>query len=200
MAAIYKTDLEIEASKGAFTIWHKVVTECHNRVLTHASDLLPALSGIVTRLQMFGAGESLAGLWVRKLHDEMLSYISMSRTGKPWIRPQPYRVPNWSWASLVRPLQQNVYDTVLCCSNHYGADDPIPNFCRILQASCTPAGRDENGAVFSGQVKLWGILIRIDYEYEEDSGTKRYVIPLDKLLSSPWLDYHCGIPTFIRHM
>lgn len=184
----YKTDMENEASKGMFTTWHKVVNEYYNRALTHASDFLPALSGIVKRSQMFGAGESLAGLWACNPHDEMLWYISMSRTSKPWTRAQPFRAPTWSWASLVRPLQENVDDTVIRHSNHYAVEDPITSLCRVLTASCTPSGHDKNGAVSSGEVKLRGVLMRIDKKYAEDSPDICYGVPLDKLSRSPWLD------------
>lgn len=42
------------------------------RSLTRASDFLPALSGVVTHMQAFGAGNYLAGIWENTLPQGLL--------------------------------------------------------------------------------------------------------------------------------
>jgi hypothetical protein len=57
----YKKTMEIEATNHEYEILHNIRDRYLRLSLTHQSDPLPALSGIVTRLQQHGAGEYLAG-------------------------------------------------------------------------------------------------------------------------------------------
>ncbi|KAH4952541.1 hypothetical protein HBI59_153030 [Parastagonospora nodorum] len=130
------------------------------KALTHSSDFLPALSGIVSHMQNFGAGDYLAGLWRTRLIDQLLWGFWSRPVGLPSAmlagagRIQPYRAPTWSWASLDT---QNGRHMKL---GHNASGMLSDVICRLLHASCTPRGRDENGAVTSGKIVLEGKLIK----------------------------------------
>jgi hypothetical protein len=163
----YKAALDKEANMTTYDTWRNVVNQYHERSLKFGSDFLPAISGIVTRLQTFGAGVYLAGLWRANLIDELLwSRITWPHTDF-FVRAQPYRAPTWSWASLCR------YDR-----NRYIEDNLLPSSIvwpirlynigkqvgRILYAECTPSGRDPNGAVESGTITIEAKMASIVFE------------------------------------
>jgi hypothetical protein len=154
---------------GSDNQWNTVVDDYRSRSLTYSSDFLPALSGIVSRMQELGAGEYLAGLWRAQPVNELLwgfwSMMSVSISGKPckfakWIYSQPYRAPTWSWASLER-YDYNGLDyefDMLSHSRSLHSSVSIPS-CRILSSSCGPRSHDKNGAVISGYVTIVGKLM-----------------------------------------
>jgi hypothetical protein len=76
--------------------WYELVeryTSCH---LTDERDKLIAISGIANTIQSETGLTYLAGLWKEYLVFNLLWYVS----GRPLCRPQSYRAPSWSWASV----------------------------------------------------------------------------------------------------
>jgi hypothetical protein len=86
-------------------LWAAFIENYTKRQLTVESDKLPAISGIAKAFQSSGMGDTYrAGLWEADLLAGLTWY---SRSGIPrgaWapthVRPQRYRAPSWSWASL----------------------------------------------------------------------------------------------------
>jgi heterokaryon incompatibility protein (HET) len=74
--------------------WKLVVSDYSSRKLTHPSDKLPALSGVVTYFQRAMEDKYLAGLWQKQLFHE-LSWKALE--GK---RTTIWRAPSWSWMSV----------------------------------------------------------------------------------------------------
>jgi len=86
-------------------IWHRIVAaDYSHRQLSRESDKLPAISGIAKIMHTHIQAPYLAGLWMAHLNIGLL----WMRTG-PSRRPQQYRCPSFSWASLESPVQWNTY-------------------------------------------------------------------------------------------
>jgi hypothetical protein len=171
----YKAALDEEARRTTYLTWRDVVNQYHQRSLTFGSDFLPALSGIVTRLQTFGAGDCLAGLWRTNLLDELLWSRATDdlQTTDVFVRAQPYRAPTWSWASLCRyDRDQHVKGAL----HHKPIVWPLRvmvvnrQIGRILHAECTPSGRDPNGAVKSGTITIEAKMMRVTFEKQSLDG------------------------------
>jgi hypothetical protein len=164
----YKTRLDSEIKSKERYDWHNIVTQYHERSLTYASDFLPALSGIVTRLQTLGAGDYLAGLWRENLVDELLWSREINELGLNaiFIRAKPYRAPTWSWASLCR-YNRNQYEhsldhhSFIFWPNYDQYQQFDRQIGRIIQAECAPSGRDLNGAVKSGKITIEAKMLSI---------------------------------------
>jgi hypothetical protein len=153
----YKRAMETEATNHSFDIWHTIVAQYHLRSLTHESDFLPALSGVVTRLQEYGAGDYLAGLWANDLHCELMWGSRVPSDRNAYVRNQPYRAPTWSWASLRRYSTDPDAISIPCI--RIGSDfSPLS---RVLHASCLPSGHDLNGALRSGEIIMLAKLVDI---------------------------------------
>jgi hypothetical protein len=154
----YKVIMENDAKHRWFHTWHAVVNQYHTRSLTHASDFLPAISGIATLLQRFGAGNYLAGLWEDILLDQLLWNVSPDLgEERTFDRSLPYRAPTWSWASLER-----------CDENVGGVDiefsyrEQWDAFCHIIRAACTLSGHDKTGAIRSGELVIQGKVLALE--------------------------------------
>jgi hypothetical protein len=88
-----KTALESELSHHQFRSWHRVVKQHFMRKLTFASDISLALSGIVTYLRRFGAGEYLARIWKDSLLEDLLWFSSGNHGSRLKQHVEPYRAP-----------------------------------------------------------------------------------------------------------
>jgi hypothetical protein len=146
----YRTSLEQDNKRLRLSTWHGIVERYFHRSLTKLSDFLPALSGIVCRMQKFGAGEYLAGLWKESLLEDLLWSGSSPLTS----RAQPYRAPTWSWASLKVP------DGKFNCLHFWCTSyDLVTVYTQVLDARCIPSGRDPTGGVASGYITLAGQML-----------------------------------------
>ena len=149
----YKVTMEQEIGSGSFKSWHTLVNQYHLRKLTFDSDFLPALSGVITYLQQFGAGDCVAGIWKKNIIDELLW-----EAGKNWMlyhRAAPYRAPTWSWASIHEARKDRDYNgsRITFYVDTYG---PSESMCHVAHVSATPAGEDANGAVANGLLTIEG--------------------------------------------
>ena len=71
--------------------------------LTNPSDKIISLSGIVEESQVHVIKEPcFAGFWKSTLRDQLAWKVPGERqaSGRPSIRPSPYRAPSWSWLSI----------------------------------------------------------------------------------------------------
>ena len=105
--------LEIPQDCAVIEFWQRLVNDyCRGR-LTISSDKLMAISGIAKEFHLKGnlkPEEYLAGLWAINLNQQLVWYVP--RHGR---RPQLYRAPSWSWASVDGPVSNDCgFDTAEC--------------------------------------------------------------------------------------
>ncbi|CAN9473440.1 unnamed protein product [Alternaria alternata] len=115
--------------------------------ITNVHDRLPALSGITSSRK----DTYLAGLWrsilLESLHWYPVSAALTGRKASMAYRPERYRAPTWSWASIESPVQ-------FVETNFHFSNSPTKPMARILEASVTPEGLDPRGRVKDGVLKL----------------------------------------------
>lgn len=75
--------------------WRRLVQDYSRRKLSHLSDRLPAIQGIVAEFQRSLKDRYIYGLWEGDLAESLL-WQSLSQDGMP---PDYARAPSWSWAS-----------------------------------------------------------------------------------------------------
>tara|TARA_R110002060_G_scaffold40278_3_gene51567 strand:- start:705 stop:2399 length:1695 start_codon:yes stop_codon:yes gene_type:complete len=92
--------------------WYSLVEDYSSRFLTEESDKLPALAGLASKFrQEHSPGSYYAGIWSEHLPSALLWRTLFSYSGgqdklsNPLAvfqprRPQTYRTPSWSWASI----------------------------------------------------------------------------------------------------
>ncbi|KAH6879498.1 heterokaryon incompatibility protein-domain-containing protein, partial [Thelonectria olida] len=89
--------------------WAWVVEKYSHRQLTNADDLFAALEGIAVvfaEKDMFG--KYCCGLWEDNFLRHLLWFCSRPDDGSqgiPHRRPEKYRAPTWSWASIHGPVE-----------------------------------------------------------------------------------------------
>ena len=136
--------------------WYRIVDMYTERNLSHASDKLPALSGLAHLAYesesqrvagRFDATEYVAGLWRRHLAQNLCWARACGwLLTSPFLRrPAVYRAPSWSWASLDGSV----------ASSHATYHDPCPVMAfEILEVWTQLASPDPFGAVCDGQLVL----------------------------------------------
>ncbi|KAG9231165.1 heterokaryon incompatibility protein-domain-containing protein [Amylocarpus encephaloides] len=83
-----------------FKEWTSICSNYSRRELTVLSDRLPALAGVAQKFQEAWGGEYYAGLWPHHFI-ELLSWRRSQRLPTGFVsRPEAYRAPSWSWASI----------------------------------------------------------------------------------------------------
>ena len=91
-------------SMSAHTVWRNVVKDFTRREMTEEGDKLLAISGIAQQLHLMTGDEYLAGLWKASLMSELMwshdLMFDVAKGPQPARRPETYRAPSWSWASV----------------------------------------------------------------------------------------------------
>ncbi|EEU34983.1 uncharacterized protein NECHADRAFT_78531 [Fusarium vanettenii 77-13-4] len=138
--------------------WLEMVQSYSALNLSYADDKLPALSGVATKMS-FRRSESryLAGLWSDSLEFDLL-WINKDAMvpGKALnAKPDEWRAPTWSWASIDAPIKFPFKDHT-----------KVQIHFKVLEAYCKPATNDETGQVSKGSLKLeapavWGEVVAI---------------------------------------
>ena len=134
----------------AYHLWNKIVTLYTAGDLTVASNKLVALSGLAKKMQIMLQDEYLAGLWKGTLASDLLWMVISGKqaNGLPSIRPDQYRAPSWTWATLdghIKPGRPNT-DRILISIEEAGTD---------LLVRENPFGE-----VTSGWIRLRGALLQ----------------------------------------
>ncbi|KAK3684335.1 heterokaryon incompatibility protein-domain-containing protein [Podospora appendiculata] len=132
--------------------WWETVQAYSALALSYADDKLPALSGMATRMASKRPGSTyLAGLWSDSLAMDLLwlnaDAIGPNRTLTS--RPDAWRAPTWSWASLDAPVEFPFKDS-----------SAVEMHFKIIGVNCKPATDDETGRVKQGYLKLQGLTAR----------------------------------------
>ncbi|KAF7349379.1 Het domain protein [Mycena sanguinolenta] len=85
------------------TLWDNIVHNYTGRRVTQIEDKLIALAGLASRFSArWKMGPYLAGLWRNNLQHDLLWHVV---GGAQESRPDGYRAPSWSWASVEGPVQ-----------------------------------------------------------------------------------------------
>lgn len=139
-----------EKGLGTQEAWKSAITHYSVRNITNPSDKLPALSGLANRFASPKTGKYLAGMWSSQLPDTLAWFMTNP------AKPEMYRAPSWSWASLdgeaVGLGREFVSEGKDCVT--------------VLEAECTPAGEDPFGAVSDGYIILEGEFAPLDADEE----------------------------------
>lgn len=173
--------------------WHSLVEEYSRLHLTHETDIFPAFSGVAKRFQGAFRSEVLAGLWRKSLLADLLWHVQTQGerhgTGPGfWGRPESWRAPSWSWASVKCPV------------SYIDTSDGLDACCDILEAACEAAGIDPTGEVAGGSLILQGNLIPTDLNYSALSVNEvmpwnLYGLGVTKnKVSNVWADADTSVP------
>jgi hypothetical protein len=145
--------------------WHDTILEYSSLDLTYEKDKFPALSGIAKRMQQTRPSDIyLAGLWKSSLLKDLLWHASADLLE----RPQQWRAPSWSWASINSPISYDMGEAV--------------TWIQVLEASCSSIGPDPYGELSAGFLRLKAPLFPGHLRYDiskNESGLWRYTIEMD---------------------
>ena len=99
----------------------------------------------------------LTGPWEAQLPGQLL-YYSHTANGR---RPQGYRAPSWSWASVVGANVEFALPNIPTgySGPSYEADDRVGAL-KILEAHYSPTGSDLTGRVSDGFLKVSGLVVQ----------------------------------------
>jgi hypothetical protein len=102
--SLHFSQLLNKVTDSPLDIYRSIIRAYSARALTRQTDKLPALSGIVSKLQGLIQSRYLAGLWESNLVSD-LSWcrdISKWEFQRTWIPTSgEYMAPSWSWASVI---------------------------------------------------------------------------------------------------
>lgn len=124
-----------------YKTWRRIVESYCRCELTEMSDKLVAVAGLAQRMQSMLGDSYLAGLWRQNILSELLWYVESPSFKN--FRPQPYRAPSWSWASMEGPIT-------------YSGDKTCVSLASLLEAKVTPS--DPNN--FFGQIESGFLRVR----------------------------------------
>lgn len=110
--------------ESIYEVWNDILKIYANCALTNPSDKFVAISGVAKNFANTVGDEYLAGLWrgnfVNGLLWQVLDPDTAMRRGEeywPSVRPEQYRAPSWSWASVDGPTHGYLFEFEL--SDHY---------------------------------------------------------------------------------
>jgi hypothetical protein len=131
--------------------WRSVVSEYSSLNLTYESDRLPALSGMARYVTIFNGDKYFAGMFRNSLLDDLCWTAGIN--GK---RPEKWRAPTWSWASVIHVIH---YSDTLMWWDEDVKDDPaaITHLAKIVACETTIDSHDF-GAINGSNLILEGIL------------------------------------------
>jgi hypothetical protein len=161
-------DLETKAYQR--NRWFQLIEDYSSRHLTKETDKLPALAGLAAdfaQMHHYGDYEYLAGIWSSHLPSALLWNAVASRPH----RPQAYRAPSWSWASMDGAIS---YDSIRL-SNERFDDQYESGFCfEVLGWDCPSIKPSQSlSKPFSAVLRVRGSLakLKIGALHPEDLGS-----------------------------
>lgn len=184
-----QNDLSLDSvfdATDAFAVWHRVVNEYSRRRLTFASDKLPALAGIASKLSSISGSRYLAGLW----RDNLIRDLCWERhlwEIVPWTPTDEWRAPSFSWVSV----QGNVLYNDEGISGGHGT-----YLTDVLESSCAPlSAANPFGAVVGGFVRLHGPLREARIHTHPYAAPKYIWSHILHIVSSPWkIELRADVP------
>ncbi|CAO2647630.1 Nn.00g085520.m01.CDS01 [Neocucurbitaria sp. VM-36] len=152
IASGLKNAAESEDPNASRDAWFRLIQEYTSRNMTYQSDKLPALSGIISALQIITGDICYAGIWRSWFMKGLLWRLQVPEWDMYVFTPkQPsqvgfYRAPSWSFASIEGVVLYNEVDRV-----------DAWNFCAQLEdCSVTSKGNNPLGELESGFARITG--------------------------------------------
>ncbi|RDL41417.1 uncharacterized protein BP5553_01396 [Venustampulla echinocandica] len=139
-----------------FDHWQTLCGHYSRRQLTYSKDKLPAISGMANKIAKKVQSDYLAGLWRDHLmHDLFWLTVGMAK------KPEKYRAPSWSWASLDGRVKWPTW--------RFCVRQECELYCEISDAQTTVEGLDHFGAVAGGFLKISGMLLEVEVSWPPKS-------------------------------
>ncbi|KUI68836.1 hypothetical protein VM1G_04392 [Cytospora mali] len=139
--------------ESPYEVWNDIMESYAKCALTNPGDKLVAISGVVKDFATIIGDEYLAGLWRGNLINGLLWVTKDQRAltpPTPSVRPEAYRAPSWSWASI------DAHDTraQVAERNLHG------DYTQVLKVHIKPQTDDPTGALKHACLHLQGRLIK----------------------------------------
>jgi hypothetical protein len=146
-------------------LWHAIVSEYSSSSLTYETDCFPALQGIGKQLYQLKKSAYVAGLWENSIIHDLLWYSDHKDKS---CRPQKWRAPSWSWASVIGRVTWPNWSSACTLLSTYVTKEILP------------AGADEFGELLSAKITLRGRCLLDSME-----ATYHYNAPLSTTIQYP---------------
>jgi hypothetical protein len=149
--------------------WQRIVEKYSARNLTVASDKLPAISGIASKIRKATHSDYMAGLWKSNLASDLL----WSASSPPSITAGRYaldswRAPSFSWASL---------DTAVAYAQLDEKErDTFKDTITLLTASIKPKGMNALGTLSDASITIRGPVTKATLSAEQNRGVWTYML------------------------
>ncbi|KAH8666965.1 heterokaryon incompatibility protein-domain-containing protein [Xylariales sp. PMI_506] len=169
-----------------FEIWNRIVETYSKTALTQGGDKLIALAGIARRMSEIIGCDYVAGLWDKYLASQLLWRVEplfhhISRSfSHPSTRPDEYRAPSFSWASIDTELGNGV------TCGEVTDQDILVDIESVEIALSQDQADHKFGLIAGGCIMLWGHLRKIKLE-QLPNGRHRWFL-LDREIVQPGLD------------
>ncbi|KAF2688451.1 HET-domain-containing protein [Lentithecium fluviatile CBS 122367] len=124
--------------------WRELLNRYTSLKLTYTNDIFPALSGLAHAWHNQHGSRYLAGLWERHFIHDLLWYKFV-----PHHRPDDWRAPTWSWASLQGGM--NLHSSIFLT---YHEMQLVAERTRVEAAECALDGPDWAGRLRSAQLSI----------------------------------------------
>ncbi len=136
--------------------WQAMVESYTTCTLTEEQDKLIAIQGLVNIYKSFRDDDYLAGLWRQQLLSGLIwtTRNGLQANGEPTYRPDAYRAPSWSWASVEGSIEM--------FPEAVPQEERWVELCQVLEAKTSPLGEDTTGQVSGGSIKLRGRLLNTE--------------------------------------
>ncbi|KAI7789188.1 hypothetical protein LA080_005293 [Diaporthe eres] len=140
---------------SVYQVWADVLESYVRCALTNPDDKFVAISGVVKDFARAIDDEYMAGLWRRNFINGLLwtagPEYSYEWNVSPAIRPERYRAPSWSWASLDTPSMK---------AYHYWETKLFGEYVEVSDIHVEPKGNDPTGELRHACLHVSGHLIR----------------------------------------
>ncbi|KUI60713.1 hypothetical protein VP1G_07895 [Cytospora mali] len=139
--------------ESPYELWNDILESYAKCALTKPQDKLVAISGVVKDFANAVGDEYLAGLWRKNLINGLLWVAKDQRapmSSPPTVRPETYRAPSWSWASIDAPGTKGQ----ACERDLYG------DYIQVLEVHVEPRADDPTGELKHACLHLQGQLVK----------------------------------------
>jgi len=164
-----------------YEVWRDIVVRYTSKDLAFDNDRLPALSGVAKRAQLILGSTYLAGIWSGDLLHGLCWYTANQYTRRGMYdmfiqrggyfvdesgssgdslakarRPNGYRAPTWSWASVEGPIE-------------WANTDMRPGNFIVRDYRCVSSSKDPTGCVDSGYLEIECKVVKCLYQGANDN-------------------------------
>lgn len=139
-----------------YQVWAAILESYVRCALTNPNDKFVAISGVVKDFAKAIDDEYMAGLWRGNFVNGLL-WTAMAEDDVEWnvvpaIRPDQYRAPSWSWASLDAPSMK---------AYHHWESQLFDDYVEISDVHIEPKGNDPTGELRHACLHLSGPLVKL---------------------------------------